>query len=52
MKDFEISLVKEFKELSDRLDKLNQFVESNPKFNELAPEMQSAMKMQADGMIT
>ena len=52
MKDFEIRLVKEFKELSDRLGKLTQFVESNPKFKELAPEMQSAMKMQADGMIT
>ena len=51
MKDFEIRLVKEFKELSDRLDKLTLFVGSNPKFKELSPEMQSAMERQGEGMV-
>lgn len=51
MKDFEIRLVKEFKELYDRLDKLTQFVGSNPKFKELSPEMQSAMERQGEGMV-
>lgn len=50
MKDFEIRLVKEFKELSDRLDKLTQFVGSNPKFKELSPEMRSAMIEQCESM--
>lgn len=50
MKDFEIRLVKEFRELNDRNKNLMKFVESNPKYKELSPVIKLAMIEQGKAM--
>ena len=50
MKDFEIRLVKEFRELNDRNKNLIKFVESNPKYKELSPVIKLAMIEQGKAM--